>query len=1019
MEQTMTKQAAPRTAWQAQRENLIRQAGRRNEQQLARQKADYARGRRAETAGWQQLAARKEPDPMQQLRASSRSGGAYAPLPSAHDVAAGRARLALPRLSEHDDDYMNKWLGVYNQAYDQNVTLDQLKQRLADAYRGGRQDFRQVQEQSRRGWYNPARWTWLGGHRYDLSQQAQKLNEMQNRAVADPRSDPLAYAEAIERQNALSGKSSTYMSAKPYRQVALGSGTTGQQLLRQGEDWGRRGEAMQYVNGRLINGLTLGLGGSLTTGIGNKLWGQGWKNIDSLYGDYVNSAKKEFGDLYGEQAARRVRWAGLGAEAAGTILSSLALGGMGGKSVSSLLHPRSLWSASRAGGIHAMKPASLLGRTGHRFLTSATTMRPLEHIFEAGANATEGSSPGWSTVFRIGQNIAHSQPYWSAGGTLVSGMLGKMLPSMYGAQTAGATAQTAGATAQGASWFRRLMKPGVAAARFVARNAKNNLPEALGYIAGDTASALAEGRKPELGMDTVKSSTPFLLFGGYGPAGQFAWQMGKPMLAKHFTPFAVWAGAQQEDENGRPVKDTFSQLVEKDFNAMMDNPVARANFLKSNGMSQDSSPEDIRKAYNRDWAEKRQAHAELYAKLSLLPAGTVANIRTQEDLEAMAPQLDAMWKALPQEKRRKALAKEYRSQVMAGGPLPDAAFSSEELSAQDREDNLAIALGVADKEAAGTGVMRQLWDVTAGDDQNIALRAMDASPEARSAVISYAGGLIRDAVNGKLDASAAGDAQARYSAVLDKMTPEERTRMFDTLLLDPKTTGKKLADIMRNANAYGIDNPELRKAAVRAVAEHMTAGYTGNKQSGFQASGDFAAEFIPEFTAMLQNGQGLDADDKRMFAETLAELPAEAAGNLFFTADDDNFKKLARLFMSEEGQGMLDSLPEEKRNAIKAQWENAARARTMKAIQDNPVKNLPLAARLFAEKMGWGGDAADFLGSPGGFYGTLALLLLGGIWLGRGLLSGREEPQQGQGLMDALNAQRAQQARMTFGGMNG
>ena len=303
----------------------------------------------------------------------------------------------------------------------------------------------------------------------------------------------------------------------------------------------------------------------------------------------------------------------------------------------------------------------------------------------------------------------------------------------------------------------------------------------------------------------------------------------------------------------------------------------------------------------------------------------------------------------------------YKNEVSSGGPLMyDMIFADPDLRPEERLDLLKSYLQTEDMQVSDkwnvNDLVRQKWTGEAGT----AKRVMEASPYAQRAITAYAMGMFNDSMQtGKPI-----NMDPLQQQIWDDLDIENKIAIVQHGILTATPQG--LLKAQQNGT-LGV----LKDKAVRDVATDMLL-------IRMQHDGNFAADYMLGLRRQLKAGATkLDPELQKEIAEKVENM---AFTPMFDNMDNAKFLELAKVMAKENGAGMLDALPEDRRKAVIQRFVEEARARTLQAWKEDPIKNTPKIAGLMLGMNGYegAGEAAE---DPVSFWGTLAIAVLGGLVL--------------------------------------
>lgn len=160
---------------------------------------------------------------------------------------------------------------------------------------------------------------------------------------------------------------------------------------------------------------------------------------------------------------------------------------------------------------------------------------------------------------------------------------------------------------------------------------------------------------------------------------------------------------------------------------------------------------------------------------------------------------------------------------------------------------------------------------------------------------------------------------------------------------------------------------------------------------------------------ITSQGSGADPQARSRVLSILKRTPAESIQKVTRSLAAGNPKQAAGLLSAFGASAATGETPEgftdTEWNTVKGAAEAGFKQATWDAVKANPLKNLPVAAALWAQSKGWDG-AASVLSNPVLFYGGVALLLFGGTMLAGKMLGGFGQ-QQAQPRFATLRQTRA------------
>jgi len=734
----------------------------------------------------------------------------------------------------------------------------------------------------------------------------------------------------------------------------------------------RRADASAHIIGRGINGITLGIGN-----LGDKAVALSDKTLDRSREapSSTEQMAQRYGRLYGNQfgdeaAAKAEKWlrvAGTGTEIAGNLAVGIAAGGGPIGRAVHLTKWKRLADAGTTGGrmLNMAAGGVLKGmRLGHisalgNTLTGAVDVATnggkeqihnrFGNALATGANFAGGFMQGWPEWSMIGGGLGALGHGIKATGMLntpVAQAVRNAVTPVYNA------VHTWAASNRAVPWSEKTLGTVGKVVQWPLKKVTQWTRGGAELGAMQLTSRLLNSYSE--GMPSAKE-IPGMFF---GMKNQLALNLGYPVLSSLFLDKMDWHA------RGRAAGNIDEQL-DANMKAMLKDPTKRRDMLyelKRAGIKMADNPND---------AQLREGLEDYYA-----------NVRDQSAANNMFSKLDSSvdWDSFQSvadlqnrlssytdDQLRDAKFKAYREEVIQGGPVTDRMFSDGDLNAKQRKDLLENYLLAEDRRQNGFLKGNVISQILRGgaDSTGMVTDLMRKSKYARNALVGYARGAIADSI-AKGGGVALGPMETE---ILKAMSPEEKNKMFKGAFDD--ASADQLIAMQASGKTGVLGDKDMQTAATRALVDRM------------QHDGNFAAEYMAGMQSNLQAGTGLTPEMKAAAADAVSKMnPIE----MFETMDDDRFFALARTMMSQDGNGILDSLPEKDAKIIKERFRRVAEMRAKFAWLSNPFKNTPAMVGLWLANRGWNG-AADFAQNPAAFWSTAALAT-GGLMLTANSLGG-------------------------------
>ena len=668
---------------------------------------------------------------------------------------------------------------------------------------------------------------------------------------------------------------------------------------------------------------------------------------------YRMAATEDFGEEVARRAEQWLRVGGMGAYVAGAAIPMIATSGQSATASAGQAAQAAKASLGAMMGYSSQTrfiPA--LMRSAHLYKTTqpiAEGMTQAARLFDEGGLATDPRRQIAGKVLAMGGHIVSTFPVWPViDGALVSGlgMVGRA------AQATGVTSSmaslanatgVANGTANALKWMasptkfsgRMLLGSAEATGKFLARQAVAEAYSTLEEGVEDDIVALANGERP--------SSNGGILNRYQGVRTKMVI---KPVLNALFNKFdstatMVHAGDALEQQNAS-------------IDEIMSDPAGVAEMKASFGMP--NATDDELRAVLPTLLSANRYQASYQAALH--------DLDKNFDWDGCSEQeYNAKWNSFTPEQRSEALFKAFRNDAVTGGYIAPAVFTDPNMTQDQKQRLLSMYLQSEDNANGGT-LIGQMFR----GGKRVAVAAMQKSPQARQACIAYASGIVADALEDPSRMTDIGSGSVA-TAILNEMTQDELKQMMAPL----QTASPDQILALQKSLQANADSP-VAQAGKDVILQRL------------QNDGNFSAQFIPQFTAAIRDGQGISQHDMDKMLKIVDEGGVD---QMLGSMDDDSFFRFARWALSDEGSGMLDDMPGGRGQELKGVFEQAAKSRMCDAVKRNPFKNLPAAVGLWFKSQGWD-SVGNFASNPGLFFGVMALLIGGAVWLG-GSLFGEDD----------------------------
>lgn len=777
----------------------------------------------------------------------------------------------------------------------------------------------------------------------------------------------------------------------------------------------------QNILGHTASGLTFGLSNAAVK-LGDKVYGN--KNIksdiDSTFKGYVENVRNNFGDEEAKRRGRALAFAGGAGELAGGLLLGGAIkgavkGGLTiGKTGVSLYEIGKMQNAAKYAQQLGMNVNTLqkLGNFAH----NAVKWRPIGEALSTvtntiTANGMDMPESKWLAVptmaAQITGDIMKGSPAYAMAGagaskltSYVSGLtlphgtttfgewLSKTKPGQYWNSAKawaaskpavdavnGATAAAKGATgaaAQGAT------AAADAAAGAVVKGTAATATGAVGKAAEKTLGQYVKGAlvKPVKWMvSDVTSGPAYGLVSDVQNIGQgnFKEVLSPGNITTHLgitgavAPMLINGTVKQMSPTWRALSEgaSYSAKLDDTLNAFDSSPEARNGVRQElesvYGISTEGMDDAaLRKLYTEQYMPDMRYAAAMERALHKADSSFDLSNATQE-------QVQQKWQSLPPEERSKRKFKALMDDAVQGGPMSLQVFMDEDLTPKQRRELLEKSIA---SEYAGK---HGKWHTVFTSDKKILERAMQENPTVRSLVVHYGAGQVQDML---MNPGKSISMDKTMKVALDNMTAEDKKNLLKPLQMASTDTIMNYMAADKLGDVAGIQG--MTEALSSVISDRLSN------------DGNFAAEFIPAYQNAIKEGKNLQGADPSMVKDIISGVDPYS---MMATMDDNHFKDFTRYMLSNRGAtDLAGAMPADKFEELQQSFQDAAKQRVQMAVMQNPLKNLPMAAQLWAQSRGWGG-VGNVIGNPVGFYGILALLLGGGAWLTHSVLKDKSEQQ--------------------------
>lgn len=823
------------------------------------------------------------------------------------------------------------------------------------------------------GYFSNASWnplTWgLMGKQVDVKGFSQRLNDLAARA--NSATDPVERAKLIAQHNAAMKQwDKDYARFMKHVDAPL-------HVARRVDEW----SGVSWLRDKAIQGMTLGKKRGLADwAIGRNADGSTISS-DDLAKEYGQAVYAYTGDAQKAQSAERwLRATGATAAVANNVLELLATKGLSTKlqAAHKLQQAEKIYNAARVGniafkgttkarlaatGIHAASEGLKSWRFWHA-INPATA--GLSDVITNGGQAETGTLGGVvSGAANIANMIGVSSPIYNAGGTLIAGTMGTLLPgaTRWVTQTPWKAGwQNPGRNFASRGWnsvkqFAKYNAPNplkfqasATGGNMLTRGVKNGISY-LGYQFGNPVRTVTHA----LASDAFKSGIPMEVYEIAGAIKDGRAPSLSPMLG--FRNGLMLSGISEVGGGIADKSDavaafrhgtSFNDVIDEARTEIASNPETRERIIQNMNLRPDASDKEVLDAYLGDVGRMRYVGA------------------VQAAMGAADPDKDP-------EGFRKELYNQYRSMVAQGGPVGSNMFYDGSLPQAEREKLLQLHIMAEDRRINGVLKANPVSQLVRGKD-DVLIDTMKQSPSAREGVIAYGAGLLNDGLNGSSSGmNMTEDQRRRLKLIWGELNPSERRQMLAPIM----TASPEQLMNMMNSGALGNMDKHVTEVASDMVFDRLAS------------DAQFRGAFIPAFMTRSTEGGALSPEMKQRALDFLRNTDPST---LMEGMGMDEFRKLSRLMMSGGGtaSGLLSELPEEQRTQLVQAFTAAAKKKALSLAWANPIKNLPILASLYAESMGWNG-VASALENPAVFYGGAALLLGGGVLLAGSMLRGDDD----------------------------
>ena len=367
-------------------------------------------------------------------------------------------------------------------------------------------------------------------------------------------------------------------------------------------------------------------------------------------------------------------------------------------------------------------------------------------------------------------------------------------------------------------------------------------------------------------------------------------------------------------------------------------------------------------------------------------------------------------KSLPDEERQTALFNTASAYVASGAALPPALYnatagymSPEQVDKLFESRAKHIIFATQGKGTVIGSALKKLVPGVDGDAIDVKLfkQAMDSSPEFKVEAGQYIASKIRLAA---IDPDNSGQVSGKAVKFLGALTRPELDECFTAALSG--TTAAQDASLL-SGGGKGTNLPDGVAEAAASVIRAKALDTENNPGYG--------VGLLVQMADKMKEGAQVPPEQQQLITGMIKSMTSEERRNIFASAKAEDWEGFTKFVLKQQDGAVPNGFTEDEWAGIKADVEAGVKDCAKRLWKENPIKNTPLLVSAWLRGKGWEG-MSDFFRNPLMFYGTLALLLGGALFLGKSIF-GSKQPQDNTNkhLGDIAAALRQRQAAPSYG----
>ena len=366
-------------------------------------------------------------------------------------------------------------------------------------------------------------------------------------------------------------------------------------------------------------------------------------------------------------------------------------------------------------------------------------------------------------------------------------------------------------------------------------------------------------------------------------------------------------------------------------------------------------------------------------------------------------------KSLPDEERQTALFNTASAYVASGAALPPALYnatagymSPEQVDKLFESRAKHIIFATQGKGTVIGSALKKLVPGVDGDAIDVKLfkQAMDSSPEFKVEAGQYIASKIRLAA---IDPDSSGQVSGKAVKFLGALTRPELDECFTAALSG--TTAAQDASLL-SGGGTGTNLPDGVAEAAASVIRAKALDTENNPGYG--------VGLLVQMADKMKEGAQVPPEQQQLITGMIKSMTSEERRNIFASAKAEDWEGFTKFVLKQQDGAVPNGFTEDEWAGIKADVEAGVKDCAKRLWKENPIKNTPLLVSAWLRSKGWEG-MSDFFRNPLMFYGTLALLLGGALFLGKSIF-GSKQPQDNTNkhLGDIAAALRQRQAAPSY-----